>query len=123
MTPVDYKDLYLKYPQHPRYNDERIVEDDIIEVVEQKVEMILFTNKGDLYGEPGLGCDLDYYLWRTRVGVPQIRKKIVDQIDEYVPELNSIGYTLDLRVFEGTIRDILIIDLKIRGYNLNYVFN
>jgi hypothetical protein len=121
--PVDYSDLYLKYPEHNRYNDSIIIENDTIEVIEQKLEMVLFCNKGDLYGEPDMGCDLEYYLWRTKVGLPIIEKKIVEQINQYIPELNDLGYDIKLRIFEGTIRDILIIDIMINGYDYNFLFN
>lgn len=121
-VPVDYKDLYLKYPGHDKYNSYRIVEDDTIEVIEQKLEMILFASKGDLYGEVNFGCDLEYYLWQTRLDTPQIKRYITDQISEYIPELNEIGYTIDVKIYDGTVRDIMFIQIVIRGYNLEYIF-
>lgn len=120
--PNDYSDFYLKYPGHNRYKENVLIEDDVIEVIEQKLEVILFTNKGDLYGEPEMGCDLEYYLWQTRVGLPIIEKKIINQIELYIPELKEIGYNIELNIFEGVIRDILIITISINGFNMNYLF-
>lgn len=114
---LDFKDLYIKYDGHPRFHSNEIVEDDIIEVIVQKLEMILFTNKGTLYGEPNMGCDLDYYLWETKVPVSDLKNSISDQIDTYVPELNQIGYDFTAELYEGSYRDILYLHFVIKGYN------
>jgi len=114
---LDFKDLYIKYPGHPRFHSDRIVEDDIVEVIVQKLEMALFTNKGDLYGEPNLGCNLEYFLWETKVPVADLRNIITDQINYYIPELNDIGYTFNIQLYEGTYRDILYLNFIIKGYN------
>lgn len=120
---LDFKDIYIKYDGHPRFHSERIVEDDPIEVIVQKLEVILFTNKGDLYGEPELGCNLEYYLWETKVPVGDIRNLVVEQINIYIPELNQIGYDFTIEIFEGTYRDILYLNFTIKGYNFDMLLN
>jgi len=114
---LDFKDLYIKYDGHPRFHSNIIVEDDIVEVIVQKLEMILFTNKGDLYGEPNMGCNLEYFLWQTKVPVPDIRNLIMEQINTYIPELNDLEYSFDIQLYEGTYRDILYLNFIIKGYN------
>lgn len=114
---LDFKDLYIKYDGHPRFHSDRIVEDDVIEVIVQKLEMILFTNKGSLYGEPYMGCDLEYFLWETKVPVADIKNIVTEQINYYVPELNQIGYDFSVELFEGSYRDILYLNFIIKGYN------
>jgi len=114
---LDFKDLYIKYEGHPRFHSERLVEDDVVEVIVQKLEVVLFTNKGDLYGDPDLGCNLEYFLWETKVPVGDIKTAVVDQINTYVPELNQIGYTFTINIYEGSYRDILYLNFVIKGYN------
>lgn len=114
---LDFKDLYIKYDGHPRFHTQRIVEEDVIEVIVQKLEMSLFTNKGDLYGEPDFGANLEYFLWETKVPVTDIRTIITDQINTYIPELNQIGYDFDIQLYEGSYRDILYLNFIIKGYN------
>jgi len=114
---LDFKDLYIKYPGHPRFNSNMIVEDDVVEVIVQKLEMALFTNKGDLYGEPDFGSNLEYFLWETKVPVSDIRNLITDQINTYIPELNEIGYDFNVQLYEGSYRDILYLNFIIKGYN------
>lgn len=116
------KDLVIRYPGHPKYQEGRIVEDDEIEAIVQKLEMILFTNKGEVLGDIEIGCNLEYYLWQTRITSGNLKNKVEEQIRTYIPELLSIGYTFDVRLFEGTVRDILYLDFIIKGYNIGFVF-
>ena len=53
----DVKDLVIRYPGHPKYQPDRIIEDDEIEVIVQKLEMILFTNKGEVLGDIDIGVN------------------------------------------------------------------
>lgn len=114
---LDFKDLYIKYDGHPRFHSDRIVEDDVIEVIVQKLEMVLFANKTSLYGEPNLGSNLEYYLWQTKIPSSDIRNVIVEQINTYVPELNELGYDFTIELYEGSYRDILYLNFVIKGYN------
>jgi len=118
----DVKDLVIRYPGHPKYEPYRIVEDGEVEVIVQKLEMILFTNKGEVLGDTNLGCNLEYYLWQTRITSGNLKSKIEEQIYTYIPELISLGYTLSIYLYEGTLRDILNIDFLIKGYNIEFVF-
>lgn len=121
MALKDVKDFVIRYPGHPKYETGRIVEDDEIEVIVQKLEMILFTGEMDVIGDP-VGIGLEYYLWQTRVSVSTIDSKVRDQISRYIPELNRLGYSLNIDIFEGTYRDIMYLNFTIKGYNIDFIF-
>jgi phage baseplate assembly protein W len=122
MALKDVKDLVIRYPGHPKYEAGRIVEDDEIEVIVQKLEMILFTNKGEVLGDTDIGCNLEYYLWQTRITTGNLKSKVEEQIRTYIPELIALGYTLEVLLYEGTVRDILYLNFVIKGYNIDFVF-
>lgn len=117
----DVKDLVIRYDGHPRYIVNKIVEDDDIEVIVQKLEMILFTNENDVIGD-NVGIGLEYYLWQTRVSVVTIESKVREQVTKYIPELDQIGYSLSIDIFEGTYRDIMYLNFIIQGYNIDFIF-
>lgn len=121
----DYKDMVIRWRGHPKYNSTMIIEDNAVEVLVQKLEMILFTNKKEVFGDDGygLGADLEYLLWQTKISNDVLRSKITKQINYYCPELNIIGYTFNIELYEGTVRDILFLNFKIKGYNIQFVFN
>ena len=117
----DVKDLVIRYDGHPRYVVNKIVEDDEIEVIVQKLEMILFTSENDVIGD-NVGIGLEYYLWQTRVSVSTLDSKVRSQIIAYIPELDQLGYSLSIDIFEGTYRDIMYLNFVIRGYNIDFIF-
>jgi hypothetical protein len=122
MALKDIKDLVIRYPGHPKYEPGRIVEDDDVEAIVQKLEMILFTNKGEVLGDIDMGANLEYYLWQTNITTGNLKSKIEEQIETYIPELISLGYTFEVVLYEGTLRDILYLNFVIKGYNIEFVF-
>lgn len=121
MPNADIRDYNIRYQGHPKYNSRRVIEDRTIEFVVQKLENLLFTNKGDILGDPGCGTNIEYYLWSTKVPVEKIEKEIRDQIDIYIPELNQMDYRLNLDLFKGTVRDILYINFVIKDNEIDFV--
>jgi hypothetical protein len=120
----DFKDIVIRWPGHPKYIDRNyIIENELIEVIVQKLEMVLFSNKGDVIGDEDMGCNLEYYLWSTTIPNESLRKIVIDQIVKYIPELYTIGFDFVLNIFEGTVQDILVLDFTIKGYNVNFVFS
>lgn len=100
----DFTDFYILYRGHPRYNPNKIIEDDIVAVILQKWQMICFTNKGDLFGEPGFGGNLQYYLHETRLSESTIEEDLNLQLQTYIPELSNIPYVLQVNIYEDPER-------------------
>lgn len=123
MINTDIRDLNIRGEEHPKYKSNRIIEDRKIEVMIQKLENILFTNKGEVLGDPEFGSNLEYYLWSTTVPVSKMQRDIQDQIVRYIPEMSNYEYTLSLEVYEGTYRDILYINIKIINNEFNFVIS
>ena len=120
----DHKDFYIRGKSHPRYEENKVLEEsELINVIVQKLEMALFTNKGDLYGDALAGSDLEYYLWYLNVPADEVKKKVNDQIRRSIPELVDMGYSLKVSIFEGTLRDVMYLDFKINEYNLRFVLD
>lgn len=115
------RDLVIRDNTHPRYINDKIIEDDEIEVIVQKLEMVLFTSDNDVIGDD-VGVNLEYFLWQTKVSVGTLDSKIREQIVKYIPELTQIGYHLDIEIFEGTYRDIMNLNFIIKGYNIGFIF-
>ena len=104
MANFNFSDFYLGYPGHPRFREKELIEDDVIAVIVQKWEMILFTNKGEVFGDLEFGGDLQYYLNETRLSSDSIRDDLNNQISIYIPEINGIPYTLEVSFFDDPER-------------------
>ena len=53
--------------------------------------------------------------------VNKIENEIQEQINTYIPEMNKLDYTINIELFQGTIRDILKVNIKIKESELNFI--
>ena len=116
----DYIDFYIKSPNHPKFNATSLIEDDLIRRIIQKYEMIILTNKGDVFGDPNFGASLEELLNQTKVSDRYVKDEINNQIYEYIPEISSINYELDVRFVKDVnmIYEIMIVKFKISEFEV-----
>jgi hypothetical protein len=120
MAEFDFRDFYIGYKSHPRFTINKIIVDDIIRVIVQKYEMILFTNKGELLGDPDFGCDLEKLLFETKISAYAVKQIINQQIGSYITELINTNYTLDVTFEEDpeNYQDVMIVKFTITDYEV-----
>lgn len=116
----DYIDFYIKSPNHPKFNDTTLIEDDLIRVIIQKYEMIILTNKGDVFGDPNFGASLEELLNQTKVSDRFVKDEINNQIYEYIPEISSVNYELDVKFIKDVsmIYEIMLVRFKISEFEV-----
>jgi hypothetical protein len=116
----DFTDFYIIYPGHPRFNDLQIIEDDVIRVIIQKWEVMIFTNRGELFCDPEFGGDLLKYLNETRLSAETIEGELRSQVRLYIPELESVNFTLQVNIFEDPERyqEYMEVNLQIADYEV-----
>ena len=121
----DFSDFYIEYPGHPRFRDLRIIEDDVVRIILQKWEMILFTNKGEVFFNPGFGGDLERLLNETRLSAETIESDLNGQISSYISELNGVPYTLKVTFYEDPERhqEYMEVYLSLADYEIYAVIN
>ncbi len=122
---LDFTDFYIEYPGHPRFRDLQIIEDDVVRIILQKWEMILFTNKGELFFEPNFGGDLEKLLHETRLSAETIETDLKGQINSYISELNTVPYTLKVTFYEDPERhqEYMEVYFSIADYEIYAVVN
>ena len=121
----NFTDFYIEYPGHPRFRDLQIIEDDVIRIILQKWEMILFTNKGEVFFNPGFGGDLERLLNETRLSAETIEADLNGQISSYISELNGVPYTLKVTFYEDPERhqEYMEVYLSLADYEIYAVIN
>jgi hypothetical protein len=117
---VNFIDFYIGYPGHPRFRSPEFIEDDVVRVIVQKYEMIIFSNKGDILGEPNLGSNLVELLHETRLSSESIQGEIMAQIADYIPEIDNITYELLVEFYDDPERhqEYMEISFTIAGYEI-----
>jgi hypothetical protein len=120
MAAFNFVDFYIGYPGHPNFRDPELIEDDLIRVIVQKYEMIVFTNKGEVLCEPNFGADLTLLLHETRLSATAIQAEIRAQIADYIPEIEGIDYELLVDFFDHPSRhmEYMVINFQIAGYQV-----
>jgi hypothetical protein len=121
MSNFSFIDFYIGYPGHPRYRTPDIIEDDVVRVIVQKYEVILFTNKGELLGDPNFGADLVRLLHETRLSAEAIEGNIKAQIADYIPEIDGLEYDLVVEFLEDPERyqEVMVINFTLNGYQVD----
>ena len=109
----DYRDFYITWEGHPRYNSTEIITDSKIRLMINKMEMIIFTNKGEFAGDLNFGADIPKYIWQTNVSDTFIKNTLIEQFEKYIPEIRNYNYRINLELIEGGFigQDGLIIDI------------
>lgn len=120
MPAFDYVDFYVLDPFNPRYNNLDLIEDDLARMVIQKYEMIIFTNKGEVLGDPNFGANLLELLYETKVSSQAVRSVLEDQIATYIPELYDSSYSLEVVFTQDpeNYQDMMFIYLRFADYDV-----
>lgn len=83
------------------------------------IEMLLYTQKGDVLGEPDMGIGLDDLLWERGFSNYQVEQEIILQIQEYIPLARRYEITTNVSFFRGSdynnSRDVAQIDILVDG--------
>lgn len=110
-------DLYLRIEGDPNYEPNQIEVQDEVVILLQQIEMVLFTDKGDILGSPNLGVDLERLLYSLTVSEGVIRSAIYNQIVNYCPLARKYKVDVSVKIYKGTARDIGVVDILIDGAN------
>lgn len=116
----NFTDFNIVFQGHPRFSVLRLSEDDPIRVILQKYEVLLFTNKGDVFADLDLGCDLEYLLHETKVSADYVEGIILSQINKYIPEISNLEYTLEVKFYEDPERfqDWMEVNFTLKDYEV-----
>jgi len=116
----DFTDFYILYQGQPKYDSTELIEDELIRVIVQKYQMIIFTNKGEVLGDPDFGANLEQILFEFRVSEDYVKAKIQEQIDTYIPEMLGSAYNLQIVFVQDpeNYQDMMFVNLTIADYDI-----
>lgn len=110
------KDLYNKLTTEVNYSNTALETDSDYDILVSKIKMILFTEKGEVLGEPTLGLSLKDYLFKYNMPVSNIKRNFYNQLSYYAQdELENHTVELNIRPVYTPNSIIYIIDCKIDG--------
>lgn len=120
MAAYDYTDFYIIDSSFNKFNDTELIEDDLIKIIIQKYQVIVYTTKGDVLGENNLGSNLLELLYETRLSSEDVQELIEDQIYTYIPEITQTPFTLTVTFEQDpeNYQDVMFIEFKLDEYQI-----
>lgn len=93
-------EIYFRDETDMKYSPNYIEFSDKLEALLSKLRMILYTNRGEVLGEPELGMDLENYLFEPGLNENIIKERFYAQLAKYIPE--HIEYNIDCSISTQT---------------------
>lgn len=90
------REIYFRDSSDPKYKKELIETNSKLESVLNKIRMILFTNRGEILGEPNLGMNLEDYLFTFNFDQQELKSKFNSQVNAYIPEQSEFKINMDV---------------------------
>lgn len=120
MAAVDYIDFYILDPNYVKFNDTELVEDDLIRLIIQKYQILIYTANGDVMGDYNLGTNLVELLFETKLSAESIQELLDAQIKTYIPELVGTPYKLMVQFEQDPFnyQDIMFISLELDEFRI-----
>lgn len=109
-------ELYIKTNGDPNYDPTKLQSDSRIATLLAQLDVILFTRRGEVLGEPGLGCNLEDLVYGLSYNDTQIKNEIEEQLGRYVPLARIMNVTVDVEFdTSSNDRDAIFISINIDG--------
>jgi hypothetical protein len=118
----DISDLYIKYEDHPEFNEFELDTHEQLDLILLKVEMLLFTRKREVLGHHDMGFDIEDRLWNTKISAKNIEDELYEQIRIYIPEISLYKYNVSVSLLKGSDRDIGIIEFTINDRSISTIY-
>lgn len=109
------RDVYAIPEEESRYKDNVLEVTGELDEIIMQVDMILFTNKGDVLCMPEFGCNLGRYLFETTYNEMHIKQIIMEQIRDYIYLDGSYNVDVDVKFIKWDFNVAMLVDLTINN--------
>jgi hypothetical protein len=107
------KEIYAIPNSEKRYKDNVMELSNELDVIIQQVDMLLFTNQGDVLLLPDFGCNLEKYLFETSYNETVIKSVILNQIRKYIYLTGTYSVDVDVSFIKWDYNVAMVVDLTI----------
>lgn len=106
-------EFYVKNIGDPKYQDDKLQQDNEISMLLTQIETILFTRRGDVLGKPNFGTNLEDYVYEFQYNNYQIKGMVSRQIANFVPLANKYNVTVDVDFMEESNKHVMFLDITV----------
>lgn len=106
-------EFYIKHIGDPKYQGDKLQQDNEISMLLTQIETILFTRRGDVLGKPNFGTNLEDYVYEFQYNNYQIKGMVSRQIANFVPLANKYNVTVDVDFMEESNKHVMFLDITV----------
>tara|TARA_R110000803_G_scaffold109426_4_gene177817 strand:+ start:3592 stop:3948 length:357 start_codon:yes stop_codon:yes gene_type:complete len=104
-------DFYVKDLGDPNFDVNKVHSESELAQVLTQIETMLFTNRGDVMGDPEFGANLEDLVYTLNSNEQEIQAIVRNQLDIYVPLAQKYDTRITVQFYKGNVRDIAQIDV------------
>ena len=109
------REIYCIPNSESRYKENVVEINNELDTIIQEVDLLLFTNKGDVLLLPEMGCNLEQYLFDTTWNQISIKQMIMDQIRKFIPLDGRFQIDVEVEFYQWEYNVAMVVDLKINN--------
>lgn len=106
-------EFYIKNIGDPKYQSDKMQQDDEIAMLITQIETVLFTRRGSVLGNPDFGANLEDYVYEFQYNDYQIKSLVNRQISRYVPLASKYNVNVEVDFTEESDRYVMFLDITI----------
>lgn len=109
------RDFYLRETNDPAFRPGQLEVYDDLESMIQQIKMTLFTQRGEVLGEPNFGVEVEKYLFEFSVDPFALTREAAAQINTYVGETKKRPITVKPATYadDRANRDIFVLLINV----------
>ena len=109
-------DLYFKNDTDMNFDDEMLDDDTEIGNLTSQIRMLLFTERGEVFGENALGLNLENLIFESNLSQNKILNILNKQAQQYlVYDTKQYDVSFDIQFYKGTVRDIALLQVLVNS--------
>lgn len=106
-------DLYIRPDEE---NTDILEAHEPVNIFIQQIEVLFFTQPGDVLGSPTMGIDLERYVHELTLNEYDLRQKINIQIKQYCPLAETMDYRIEIFFTKASdSRDAVLINVTVEN--------
>lgn len=109
-------DFNTKNTIENNYIDSPIIYDDL-ELFKQELDVLLNSERGEIYCDNKAGSDIEDMLWKFKVSESQLQRNLYNKINSECLMSQFFDFSISIKFTKGELRDIALIDINIDDKN------
>lgn len=106
-------EFYVKNIGDPKYQNDKLQQDNEISMLLTQIETLLFTRRGDVLGNPSFGMNLEDFVYSFQYNNYQIRGLVSRQISDFIPLASKYNVGVEVDFIEESSKHIMFLDITV----------